>query len=238
MDYSIAKTVGSSVSTVSTVATIAGIALAPFTGGWSLGLTIGGISGSILGGGTVLTTKIIETTKTKEWADELQGALDARAFEFKRIGEKIINHPTWVDYTKRASSGTVYLATKVPSGIALSKMIQYLIITARNYGLVGKDGLKLAAFMFSRTQFTGTFLFTNNLLRMNLSRMGLHASRTTLSAMQGVTIALGVVGIGLDVYTIVDTWASDPGLLKEVDEIIKELQNTVDELQEFENTFR
>ena len=51
-DTGIARTVGGSVSIVSGSAVVLGIILAPFTVGASLGLTIGGITGSILGGGT------------------------------------------------------------------------------------------------------------------------------------------------------------------------------------------
>ncbi|CAL8117120.1 unnamed protein product [Orchesella dallaii] len=232
-DYSIAKTVGSSVSTAGAVATIAGVALAPFTAGWSLGLTVGGLTTTVLGAGTTLTTEIIETGKTKEWADELVTSLGPREQELKRIGDKIVGYPGWQDYVKQAAKGSVYVAFKGPTAIHLGKIIKYLAITAPEYGLQ-----KWPAYYFAVSNLPGTFLLkTNTLLTRNLAKMGIHTVKLGVSGLQILSVGIGVVGIGMDIYTIVDTWTTHPELATQIDQIINHLVDTRSKLNNLVREF-
>ena len=74
-DTGIARTVGGSVSIVSGGAVVLGIILAPFTVGASLGLTIGGITGSILGGGTTFGATLAKGFNKKSDQNKISKAL-------------------------------------------------------------------------------------------------------------------------------------------------------------------
>jgi len=75
-NVAISKIVGSSVGIASGISFIAGIALAPFTAGISLGLTIGGGIAGFAGGATFVGADIVENQLTKTELDNIQIELE------------------------------------------------------------------------------------------------------------------------------------------------------------------
>jgi hypothetical protein len=84
----IAKTVGTGLNTIGTVVSTAGLVMAPFTGGLSLGLTLGGL-GSTLGGITTnVVTGIVDGKATAQFAKEIDQICKAAM----RAIDKLVEH--------------------------------------------------------------------------------------------------------------------------------------------------
>lgn len=246
-DYSITKTVGSGVSIGGALATIAGIFFAPATGGLSLGLTVGGITTSLLGGGTTMTASIIETVKTKEWEDELIASAAPFEKEAARIADKIIE---WDDWAKLGTSTGMSLVFKGLSAMTVYKMARYLSITNLAYGETPKhlyavwDDIVTPAFKQSikyaestndirQMGLTANFLLDKKSVLTKFVHKVKFTTKIGITTLKCFTGVLAGIGIGLDIYTIVDTWVSKPELVTQIDKIVDALENMKRELTSF-----
>lgn len=72
-DTGIAKTTGGSVNIASGLAMLGGVVLAPFSGGASLALTVGGIAGTVAGTATTFTASKVKDANLKEEKKDPEG---------------------------------------------------------------------------------------------------------------------------------------------------------------------
>lgn len=237
-DYNIAKTVGASVSTAGTVAIISGIVLAPFTAGLSLGLTAGGAAGAVLGGATSLTASLMESGKAEEWADELARSVGSLEKKWKEIMDKLGR------YKKQQEMRAQDIITPIIGGGLIGGIADGIFFSKAGVDILQLEGVLLelgtgtagvaastTASVAGTTSSAASVMSGTTATGASVTTAGISTAGAALSAGGAV---LGVVSIGVNVYSIVDMWANDPAMVTHANAIVDGLQTKTKVLGELE----
>ena len=188
-DTGIARTVGGSVTIVSGGLVILGLILSPFTVGASLGLTISGITGGILGSGTTIGATIAKDANISLDQKKIKAALEEIDPQDKIVGQLILEINSSLNKMRSimeerpwlqalgAVRGGVGLISK---GVDLGKEIAKTVRIATTVSSIADD----AAVMSVETA----------------GKVGVAAGSTTLKVFSGIFAGVGIVFAAHDIY--------------------------------------
>ena len=188
-DTGIAKTVGGSVTVVSGGLAILGVILSPFTVGASLGLTITGITGGILGSGTTIGAtiakdvnikldqkKIIDALKEIDEQDKVVGELIVEIKDSMKRMRSILEDETWLQVLGAAKGGLGLVFKGIDLGKTIVKTVSYTSRVAS----IADDAAVISA--------------------ETAGRVGVAAGSTTVKILSGIFAGVGIVFGAYDIY--------------------------------------
>ena len=188
-DTGIARTVGGSVTVLSGGLAILGVILSPFTVGASLGLTISGITGGILGSGATIGATIakdvnisLDQKKIKEALEEIDpqdkivGELIVEINSSLRKMRSIMEKESWFQ-ALGAAGGGVGLVTK---GVNLGETIAQTVSYATRVAAIADDAAVISV--------------------ETAGKVGVAAGSTTAKVLSGIFAGVGIVFGAYDIY--------------------------------------
>ena len=171
----ISRIVGSTVSAVGSGAVIAGFALAPFTLGGSLSVSLLGLGASALGGATTAGASIVDTFIEKSNIKDIQKQLDDDNLQVEVIEQMAKDIQEAIETTQAS--------IQVGSAVAIGIQV---VTGAARIGNVGMKATEIAA--------SGT---------LQLGAAALRAGGSVAKGVAGVALSLNIVMIPIDLAEII-----------------------------------
>ena len=188
-DAGIAKTVGGSVAVVSGGLAVLGLILSPFTVGASLGLTISGITGSILGSGTTIGATIAKDVNIQSDQKKIKEALEAIDSQEKVVVKLIVEINDSLKKMKSIMEKGVWLQALgaarggvglIFKGVDLGKTIAKTVRIATTVSSIADDAAVISV--------------------ETAGKVGVAAGSTTLKVFSGIFAGVGIVLAAHDIY--------------------------------------